>query len=292
MNRITRGRALVLEVCRHLLVRTALLLVMPVVASAQSSRAGTAADTSAGVAGTVVDTNSKGLANVDVMVDATVRARTNGGGGFFIVGLRPGFHLVRFRRFGLKPVTAGVTLTDSAVTDVDAILELLPHTLPQVVVQDKRGEIIEGPPDFVKRVQTGMGHYITRAQIDRAHPYQTTDLLRSIPGVVLTYDHNGEVTGAVNTRGINTLLGSDTGSPEMQGAAGGASSNAGASCPGGMAVYIDGVYTPTGPDKLSVLNEIGTGSIVGMEIYRSASEIPVTLPGPVPLCGAILIWTR
>lgn len=279
------------------------ITAVPTVARAQrAGGARSAPDTSAGISGTVVDTAGNGLANVDVLVGKEVRARTSAGGGFWLTGLTPGFHLVRFRRFGLKPVTSGVMLPDSAVTDVDAVLAVLPQILATVVVQDKRGEVIEGPADFLRRAQTGMGHYITRAQIEQRHPFQTTDVLSEVPGLVLMRNKYGDIVGVANMRGPNTFVGSAMDAPPVVSATGssaspmttdasassGTSSQAG--CSSGMSVYVDGVYTPSA--NLTVLNSISPGDIVGIEVYRSASEIPAGLSVLAPLCGAVLIWTR
>ena len=223
--------------------------------------------------GTVVDTSGASLALVEVaMLDAPyLRVRTNSGGGYRFDRLSAGFHLLRFRRIGLMPLTVPVTVRPSEITGVDAVLEQMPQTLANVVIQDSMGEVLRLPPGVADRVRNGTGTYITAADIERVHPINTSQMLRYVPGAEVTKD------GGVNsTRGTISLL-----TP---------------GCKYGLPVYIDGqkVADPhVGADTLHdrpLTDYVQPSDIAVIEVYRGPSEIPETLPQDK--CGGLFIWTK
>ena len=150
-------------------------LAQPVAAqdSSVNARVASARERTFGaVDGTVVDTTGASLPLVEVvMLDAPYsRVRTNSGGAYRFDSLAAGFHLLRFRRIGLIPLTVPVTVRAADVTGVDAVLETIPHTLAPVTIQDTLGEVLRLPPGVADRMRNGMGTYITAADIERRPP--------------------------------------------------------------------------------------------------------------------------
>ena len=236
------------------------------VASGDSSSVGA-------IDGTVVDTSGASLALVEVaMLDAPyLRVRTNAGGGYRFDRLTAGFHLLRFRRIGLMPLTVPVTVRAAEITGVDAVLQVMPHALANVVIQDSLGEVLRLPPGVADRMRNGTGTYITAADIQRRHPVRTSQMLRYVAGAEVTKDG-----GINNTRGIISLL-----TP---------------GCKYGLPVYIDGqrIADPhTGADTLHdtpLTDYIQPSDIAVIEVYRGPSEIPESLPQDK--CGGLFIWTK
>ncbi len=225
------------------------------------------------VDGTVVDTSGASLRLVEVvMIDAPYsRVRTNSGGGYRFDSVAVGFHLLRFRRIGIMPLTVPITVQPDEVTHVDAVLRTFPHTLATVMIQDTLGEVLRLPPGVADRIRNGNGTYITAADIERRHPIRTSQMLQYVAGAQLTKD--GTV---LNTRGVVSL--------KTQG------------CKYGLPVYIDGqkIADPkTGVDSLhgsNLVDYVRPADVAAIEVYRGPSELPETLPQDI--CGGLFIWTK
>jgi hypothetical protein len=53
-------------------------------------------------------------------------------------------------------------------------------------------------------------------------------------------------------------------------------------------IYVDGMRMRT----CSIDDLVSPMDLKGMEVYRSAVEVPAELAGPGSSCGAIALWTR
>jgi hypothetical protein len=117
------------------------------------------------------------------------------------------------------------------------------------------------PPDirdFYRRAENPIfGTFMTRAEIEQYHAVRVSDLLRRIPGVQVVPVRYG-VTG-VRIRGCSP------------------------------AIIIDGVLARFEP---SIDNLVVPMELEGLEVYRSASHVPVQYGGLRVPCGAIMAWTR
>jgi hypothetical protein len=247
---------------------------LPGALSAQTpQRDRSSADAFGAIDGTVIDTSGASLPLVEVVIlDApSTRARTGSGGGYRIDSIAAGLHLVRFRRVGLMPVTASITVRAADVTDVDAVLGPIPQRLAEVTIQNALGEMIRLPEEVRARTHSGMGSYMTAADIERHHVTRTSEALQYLPGVELTKD------GVINnTRGVISLLTDG--------------------CKYGLPVYIDGqkIDDPNAdqeaPHGSALTDLVQPSTIALIEVYRGPSEVPATLPQDK--CGGVFIWTK
>jgi hypothetical protein len=117
--------------------------------------------------------------------------------------------------------------------------------------------------NFRRRLDTGQGIYITRAQIDARRPMFMSDMLRAVPGLTL----EGEGTGS-----RPRLLSSRQNCPSQIFVDGLLMSRPGAD------VRLDDLVTPT--------------SVEGIEIYRGMATIPPEFLNPQARCGVVAVWTR
>ena len=150
---------------------------------------------------------------------------------------------------------------------------------------------------FFERQRSNFGHFVTLEAIERRQAARLTDLLTGIPGVQRVSTAGGSVGPA------QILL---RGSTMSQGAA----------CR--PRVFVDGLMYSTGDaqparlregnaternsddllsrmDRALSIDDIGHPStIAAVEVYRSASQVPVQFGGSSveTLCGVIVIWTR
>lgn len=208
-----------------------------------------------------------------------------------------GAYFVSARRLGYRPWVHGpfeIQANDSLTTVYH--LGRVPLTLDPIEVSAQEMARFLNQAGFYARQRADFGHYITPGDIDRRQATRITDLLSGLPGVNLVA--TGSVGGlAVQLRGSNP---SDGGLCRPR-------------------VYVDGLLYARGDsrprrsttdaasteqriedemqrvDQGISLDDIGHPStIAAIEVYRSASQVPVQFGGASveTLCGVIVVWTR
>ena len=114
---------------------------------------------------------------------------------------------------------------------------------------------------FYQRKDRGMGHYVTRDEIERRNPPNLTDMFRMIPGA------------RVDSRGGRNQI-----------------RFRGSQC--APLTWLDG--TPLFAGEFD-LDAISPRSVEGMEIYSGPSSVPTEFLGTRAIsssCGTILLWSR
>jgi hypothetical protein len=233
--------------------------------------------------GSVRDTSGAWLRGVEIVAidNSLIRTRSGAGGAFRIDSLPAGPHLIRFRRIGIMPTTVSVVVEPNATISVDAVVEPFPITLSRVTVQAVSGELVHLPPGVADRMRTGIGTYLTAAQIESFHPRTTSDIFRHVAGVSV---ENYARTPVVRSgRGVQTIHGN--------------------ACTTGMAVVVDGAVMSStlssavpdsAPSNTAAasggLDAVSPRDIAAIEIYKDGAETPASLSDSE--CGVIYIWTR
>jgi hypothetical protein len=186
--------------------------------------------------------------------------RTDSAGFFLLAAIPYGPTDIGFRRLSFEPVILTITIPPSDTTEVKVTLG--------VAAQQLTGVVVEAHPDQLRRLvafenrrRQGVGHFITRDQIEKRNPLMLSDMVRTIPGTILIRD-----------AGRTTLRFSRV-----------ARNN----CP--PQFFVDGV-------QVSGFNidDMPAGDIEGVELYAGAAGLPpeynrVTGTG---ICGTVIIWTR
>ena len=222
---------------------------------------------------------------------------TDAGGRWSLAVPGAGAYFVSARRLGYRPWVHGpfeIQANDSLTTVYH--LGRVPLTLDPIEVSAQEMERFLNQAGFYERQRADFGHYITPGDIERRQAARITDLLSSLPGVRLVA--TGSVGGlAVQLRGSNP---SDGGLCRPR-------------------VFVDGLLYARGDsrprrsttdaasteqriedeiqrvDQGISLDDIGHPStIAAVEVYRSASQVPVQFGGASveTLCGVIVVWTR
>jgi hypothetical protein len=209
---------------------------------------------------------------------------------------RPGAYHVQVRRIGYRLHGSGpVTLSGGAEVQLVLRLQQTPLVLDPVhanAVAVRRNLEYNG---FFDRQKGNFGHFVSPEAIERRQASRLTDLLTPIPGVQLMPGRAGGIGAA-------------------QVALRGSSSTDAALCR--PRVYVDGMMYSRGDsraarvrstdareredveqriDEALSLDDIGHPStIAGIEVYRSATQVPVRFGGTSreTLCGVIVIWTH
>ena len=206
----------------------------------------------------------------------------------------PGVYYVAARRLGYRPwMSTATNLRPGAEWSPVFHLQAVPVTLDPArarAVAIRENLELNG---FFERQKGNFGRFVTPEAIDRRQASRITDLLTAIPGVQLV------VSGDVGPAQIGLR---------------GSSVTDGALCR--PRVFVDGLMYTRGDsrpvrarpsdateqedvemrmDRSISLDDLGHPStIAAIEVYRSATQVPVQFGGTSAetLCGVIVIWTR
>ena len=232
----------------------------------------------------VRDEAGKPVANVRARVSGHAFALGDEHGAVTLDALPGGSQTLELFALGFVPrkqlvdLGAGDARPDTiTMSSVKSLLDTVRVTAGRVFNADLNG--------FELRRRTGIGHYITADEIDRAHAVQFTNLMQARSGVMVTTDWTGTqliqmpgffgpctptiwVDGNVEVYPNGPSAGQLIGGTQYR--------------PGPVASGLDGLNARVQP-----------GEVVGVEIYARQVEIPPQfIVGGYSQCGAIVIWTR
>lgn len=211
--------------------------------------------------GTVRDPEGRAVAGAELTIPGSpLRVETDESGEFRLKNVPAGDLRIRVRRLGFRPDTSIISVLAGQTAPLLISLEPLPAILAAVTILGRHytGRLAT----FYQRRDRGMGHYFTREEIEKRNPANTTDLLRTVPGVRLQPLGFGRQTLRFRS----------------------------ARCP--PLVWIDG--SPLGAGEFDIDN-VPSRSIEAMEIYTGIAALPSEFtagPTTTTSCGTIVIWSR
>jgi hypothetical protein len=212
--------------------------------------------------GVVHDDAGAPVANVEVAaVKHAVVTRTDSVGRFLLAALPAGALDLTFRRLAFEPVVVTIDLPANDTTEVEVKLTVIAQRLTGVVVNDRapKRRVLAG---FETRRREGIGYFVTREQIEKRQPRLLSDMLRMIPGTILTAGETGRMT----LRFTRSLA---------------------RNCP--PQFYVDGVQA-TGFN----IDDMPPGDVEGVEIFAGPTGLPPEFNRmrSTSNCGTVLIWSR
>jgi len=188
---------------------------------------------------------------------------TDSAGSYRISPISAGTLRLAARRVGYEPETVSVTVHSDAVAHADFVLSPVGDVLPTTVVEGDRTRGKMGP--FNRRMARGVGSFVTRAEIEKRQPASISELLRYLPGVSISQRMAGEPQPVHMQRSVNSSMQS--------------------SCV--VQIYVDGQ-----PYRNGNIDDFAPLTLEGVEVYKSASEIPADFRTRDATCGLIALWTR
>ncbi|HEX3867452.1 MAG TPA: TonB-dependent receptor [Gemmatimonadaceae bacterium] len=212
--------------------------------------------------GVVHDDGGRPIENVEVTaIDQSKMVRTDSAGRFVFPALTPGTIALSLRRLAFEPAVVRTDVGEDDTLRVDVTLSVVAQRLSAVLVAERveKGRTLVG---FEMRRRQGVGHFVTRAQIEQRHPNLLSDMMRMVPGVVLLPGENGRQT--LRFAGVSR-----------------------ASCP--PMYYLDGILAVG-----FTIDEIPPGDVEGVELYGGAAGVPpeYSRSRGTSNCGTVLIWSR
>ena len=228
------------------------------------------------LSGRVVTPSRVAIAAVELTELSTGSSTTSDSLGKFRIILEPGAHVLRVRRIGYQSELFRVNLDRGQRQDVEIVLRPGAYELPTLEVTARQAKPIEYAwttrfDDFFHRRHVGLGHFLTRQDIEKANAFRTPNLLSTIGGIHLQFLNLGPTGTAVSFARCSGLTGS-------------------------VAVWINGFKQrlPTAPSREQAVGEFQQqyppSQIEMMEVYRGPAEMPAEFNDGD--CGAIVLWTR
>ncbi len=196
------------------------------------------------------------------IVGSTAVALTNEAGDFSLANAPTGTQLLLVRHLGYTPEAVAVDLNSREAKKVAIKLQKYIPTMDPVLVTARREKAME-TVGFTQRQRSGLGRYLTAEDIAKRNPFNLTDVLRTIPGLTVRYNGQGEAE-VTSTRG---------------------SSMSGGSC---VSYVVDGFrWNGGGVDQFVMPQEVA-----GIEVYQGAN-VPAEFATPLGGdCTTIVIWTK
>jgi hypothetical protein len=202
------------------------------------------------------------------VVGDSVRGHTDQIGIAVLHLRRVGANIVTVKRIGYSVATAILEVAASDTMRVRFMLDRAPLVMQDVVTTAAVAAPVHVDAFERRRAQHAGGIFVTRDDIERNPPTQTSELLRRVHGIELRQkDLRTEI---VTTRGaVSALV-----SPDL--------------CV--MPLGRDGMIL--GPD--SNINDIPTNEIYGIEVFPGPATIPAEYRNSMPngFCGLVMVWTR
>lgn len=212
------------------------------------------------VRGQVVDfVTERPVAGASVRVAETARvAWTNEEGRFLLRDVPIGLRFLRVTFLGTVSEKLRLQLRPDREREVElrVVTQVLPLPPLRVsVAASPRGKLA----GFHRRRARGVGRFITRADIERRAPMETSDLFRTLPGLrVGPHSAIGRTRTSIS-RGARPCV---------------------------VEYFLDGM-----PVAGFHVDDIPPEDIDGIEVYRGPSELPPRFRRRLT-CAAVVIWTR
>jgi hypothetical protein len=219
--------------------------------------------------GSVVGANTRPIPGARVSVWGTgIEVTSDPEGRFSLLGLPSGTHMVEVRAVGFTPATQPVDIVQGAPGSTEIELANLAFALDTVRVTAQRQRIFTNPRDaaFERRLKYSVGHVIDEAEIEKRRPIVLTDLLRSVPGVLVVPGRRSGVD--VFMRGGQAILGSGYCRPD---------------------IWIDGTRV-TNDELFPFDMMVAINDVRAVEVYAHAATVPPDLASTSG-CGVIGVWT-
>lgn len=190
-----------------------------------------------------------------------IAAVTNQRGEFTLQNLPSGTRNILARRVGYVAQSVPVDLNSREAQRVTIKLPKFVAVMDPVLVTARRNVALD-KVGFNQRQKSGSGYFIDADRISRMHPFYISDILRTVPGLRVSYSGTGDPV-VTSTRDIR------------------------ASC---VQYWVDDVpFLEITPGEIN--HFVNGGEVVAAEVYQSGTA-PAQYVRAGGNCTTIVLWTR
>ena len=215
-----------------------------------------------------------------VLVGDDENRLSDGDGRYAFANLAPGVYRIDVKHLAYETLEQIVNVPGNRTVEVDFGLSADPIEVEPLVVSVVRDKRLEVKGYYERREmgeRVGNGVFFNQEEIRRSGAARVTQLLNRVNGIRI------DCSGGPRQNNCKVMM--TQGNPSLSSRAQGGCVNSN--------VYVDGVRvirdTSASPESIDAF--VSPFEIVGMEVYRTASELPAEFGGSVGRCGAIVIWT-
>jgi hypothetical protein len=251
-----------------------------------------------GISGVLRDAAGRPLAGAAVRLDALPAVQTDAQGRFRFRPAAAGEHRVSVAHPSTGSREVAVRLPGDAAelelrAGAGAALAASVQRVVQLAAIGARAQARRPGLDeqgFYDRQKTGIGVFLTDAQLQRVTGRSLPNVLRTVSGLnmmrVAGCGRGPCSSGSASMRALSprTLAASSRGSTGID-----------RSGPCLMDVYVDGSLVAgatLGEEGSHGLEDFLVADVEAVEVYRGSAEIPAAYRNSTSSCGVILIWTR
>jgi hypothetical protein len=223
--------------------------------------------------GRVVARDGRPIGGARVRVwDAAAEDTTSADGRFVLANLPVGTRTVEARRVGFGPGRVAVDLSAARVATARVVMSAAVPELERVVVRGRARDRTVAMTGFLERKRTGLGRYMTRADIEQTRALDMTAALRAAQSPSLQFIPRTPPAPACGRRAASAAT---------------CCAAATAAC---RPLFIDGVPVTNGANELNEL--VRPESVEAIEVYAGPGSVPAQFNQRGNGCGAVLVWTR
>ncbi len=229
------------------------------------------------------DVNGQPIADVELALPSLAKnVYTNENGDFRISEIPPGTHQLVVRRLGYRQLNAALTFEANRNVERRFLLS-------RIVALDTITVTARNLPEFERNREMGLGHFLTRQDIQKQEERELADIVAQLPGVLVR--RNGSRGYIASLRGMGTSIATESNRcPKLRFEFRAPTPP----CACYAQVYVDeallygGLEGETIPD----INTIPTSSIAAIEYYAGPAQTPVRYSRLNAQCGVLVIHTR
>ena len=242
------------------MIRLAALLLL---AGAQAASAQT-------IRGTLMEFGSDAPIELGLVImvsevgDSITSALSDRDGFFEVSAEEPGNYFLLAAALGYRETRVGLfELGEGGEMSVEFRLWAEPLTLGGIVVESLVREPALVRSGFYRRMQRGVGTFLSPTEIEAATSTRAIELLQGLSGVRMIVDSNG--LERIHVRGTSGYC-----VPNL---------------------FVDGIRTEWGRTAMRLDEIVPLGDVYAVEVHRGVSGIPIEF-GSFNDCGVLVFWTK
>jgi len=230
-----------------------------------------------------IDSTEQPVADAEVLLsDLNRTTTTNAMGAFRFTGIPPGIHHVVVRRLGYGPAETDLRFSAGARIERRVYLRRV-RILESVLVTEST--VDPSVRSFEEHRRTGLGHFLTHADLTKAEGLSIEAALQELAGVHFAHGRSNQVW-IIGGRGAKTLDARNLPAGDVTDRQAGAVPD----CYAQVYVGRTLMYSGRRGEPLFDISSVRPDQLEAVEYYAGAAEAPGEYGGLGSVCGVLVLW--